>query len=149
LRDYQEACIQALLDAWERNEVPLAWLATGAGKTTILAELLVRICNPNFQRALVFAHTKEIIEQIRDRVSNQYGELLQPYYGPYFAPGIGTVMGQQDSPDARIVIATRQSLHPKRLARVLETGPLDVVIIDEGPSRGPGQHLPRHHQAAA
>jgi superfamily II DNA or RNA helicase len=86
LRDYQEACIQALIDAWSRGEIPLAWLATGAGKTTILAELLVRICQPAFQRALVFAHTKEIIEQIRDRVSNQYGELLQPYYGPYFAP---------------------------------------------------------------
>jgi superfamily II DNA or RNA helicase len=125
-------CNQAIIAAWARGDIPLAWLATGGGKTTIFSDLLVQTVNPDFQRALVFAHTQEIIHQIAERVSNQYGEILRPYYGPRFLPGIGVVMGTNDSPDARIVIATRQSLHRKRLERVLTEGPFDVVIIDEG-----------------
>jgi superfamily II DNA or RNA helicase len=133
LRQYQDECVGAFQEWWSRdNETPLGWLATGGGKTTILSELLVREVKPEHQRALVFAHTQEIIYQIRDRISNQYGELLQPYYGPRFLPGIGVVMGTNDSPDARIVVATRQSLHKKRLERVLESGAFDTVLIDEG-----------------
>lgn len=132
LRPYQRDAIDSVKDAWQRDETPLVWAATGAGKTTILSQLLVETVDPYYQRALVFAHTKEIIEQIRERVANQYNGALDHYFGPQFNPGIGIVMGENDSPDARIVIATRQSLHRRRLERVLQTGSFDVVLIDEG-----------------
>ncbi|MCC7447766.1 MAG: DEAD/DEAH box helicase family protein, partial [Anaerolineae bacterium] len=132
LRPYQQEAIQAIREAWGDEQTPLAWLATGAGKTTILSQLLVETVDPHSQRALVFAHTKEIIEQIKERVTNQYNGLLDRYFGPQFNPGIGIVMGENDSPDARIVVATRQSLHKRRLERVMQTGAFDVVVIDEG-----------------
>jgi superfamily II DNA or RNA helicase len=120
LRPYQREAVDAVKAAWAEGQIPLIWAATGAGKTTMFSQLLVETVDPACQRGLVFAHTKEIIEQTATRIANQYGELVQPYYGPRFAPGIGVVMGEKDSPDARIVVATRQSLHAKRMARVLE-----------------------------
>lgn len=130
-RDYQENCLVSVDTDWATGETPLEWLATGGGKTTIFSELLVRKIIPATQRALVIAHTREIIFQIQERIRNQFGDRLQPFYGPRFAPGLGLVMGSDDSPDARIVVATRQSLHKKRLAQVLRSGAFDVVIIDE------------------
>jgi superfamily II DNA or RNA helicase len=131
LREYQEGAVDAICDAWAQDETPLAALATGAGKTTILAELLVRSVNPATQRALVIAHTTEIIHQLYERIQNQFGGVLEQLYGLHMQPGIGMVMAEKDSPDARIVVATRQSLHKRRMERLLKTQPFDVVLVDE------------------
>jgi len=142
LRGYQESAVQAVLEAWGRR-VPdkhagrtrpvraLVSMATGGGKTTVFAEIIRRVMtDPEHQRALLFCDTEEIIQQMFDRVQMQFAELL-PYYKHIFAPGIGIVMGQRDLPHARIVVATRQSLHPKRLAEVLKHGAFDFIIVDE------------------
>lgn len=132
LRDYQQRAVNAIRDAWARGEqLPLAALATGGGKTTIMAELLRQTVEPRHERALVIGHTEEIIGQIYDRVRNQFDGALDSYFGDYAAPGIGIVMADNDDASARIVVATRQSLHVKRLRRLLRFGAFDRVIIDE------------------
>lgn len=132
LREYQEDAVAAIQRAWDScDPAPLAALATGAGKTTILAQLLVETVNPVVHRALVVGHTEEIVMQLHERIINQFGGELNHYFGDSFAPGIGIVMADQDAADARIVVATRQSLHKKRLAKLLEHGAFDVLIIDE------------------
>lgn len=135
LRPYQGAAIEAVRRAWDAgNRAPLIALATGGGKTTIIAELLRQTVQPARHRALVIAHTQEIVFQAFDRIRNQYGDVLDRTFNTarsMFASGIGIVMGEHDAMDARIVVATRQSLHTKRIKQVLEYGAFDVVIIDE------------------
>lgn len=132
LRDYQQAAVAAIREAWSRDEpAPLAALATGAGKTTIIAQLLRETLNVTCERALVLAHTEEIVVQLRDRIANQFEGELDTSFGEYYAPGIGIVMGKQDDADARIVCATRQSLHNSRLKRLLVHGAFDILVIDE------------------
>lgn len=133
LRDYQREGVDAIKKAWDNKiNAPLVAVATGGGKTTMMAQLLVETVAPDLRRALVIAHTKEIVEQIYNRVEQQYaGHLSEWFGGVRMFPGIGMVMGQQDVHQARIVVATRQSLHPSRLAQVINSGVFDVLIIDE------------------
>lgn len=132
LRDYQQAAVVAIQDAWNAGEpAPLAALATGAGKTTILAQLVLETVDPHYQWALVIAHTGEIITQIAERIANQFEGRLNQHYGVWAAPGIGIVMGDRNEADARIIVATRQSLHQKRMEKLLNYGQVDVLIIDE------------------
>jgi superfamily II DNA or RNA helicase len=139
LRDYQQAAVTAIRQAWSEGEpAPLAALATGAGKTTIIAQLLLESVNPHIQRALVVGHTEEIIGQLRDRIANQFNGELDAHYTDRYAPGIGIVMADNDCADARIVIATRQSLHEKRLRKLLTYGAFDVLLIDEAHHAAPG-----------
>lgn len=132
LRPYQREAVSAVQSAWASGvNAPLVAMATGGGKTTVMAQLLKEQIDPYTQRALCIGHTKEIVEQIYARVENQFAGQLNQLYGKHLANGIGMVMGAQDDPDARIVIATRQSLHARRLPRLLETGCFDVLVIDE------------------
>lgn len=129
-RDYQEKAIVATLADLEQGLRPIVSAATGAGKTTIIAEALRRLVDPYTQRGLVIGHTEEIIYQLYERIVNQFGGALDQYYG-FMKPGIGMVMGDRDDPAARIIVATRQSLHPKRLEALLAHGAFDVIIVDE------------------
>lgn len=131
LRPYQDDAKTAIQQAWAAHEAPIAALATGAGKTTIIAEVLRDEVDPAKQRALVIGHTTEIVHQLYDRIQNQFEGRLNDLYGMHMQPGIGMVLGETDVPDARIVVASRQSLHPKRLKTLLRTGAFDVFIIDE------------------
>jgi superfamily II DNA or RNA helicase len=149
LRPYQEDCVRAILMAWERRSDrgrirALGSLATGGGKTTIIGELLRRSINPQKQRALIFVHRREIVHQIRDRVANQFAE-LEPTYsiGGKLIPGIGIVMADYHDYEARIVVASQQSLHMKRLERLLQAGKFDVAIMDESHHYAPDNFC--HH----
>jgi superfamily II DNA or RNA helicase len=137
LRPYQEDCVRAILMAWERRSDrgrvrALGSLATGGGKTTIIGELLRRSIDPQKQRALVFVHRREIVHQIRERIANQFSE-LEPAYriDGKLLPGIGIVMADYHDYEARIVVASQQSLNMNRLGRLLQAGKFDVVIVDE------------------
>lgn len=132
LRDYQRAAIDAIKAAWRAGEVaPMAALATGAGKTTIFAQLLVEAIDPATERALVIAHTEELVRQPYERIANQFGGKLDGYFTDRHAPGLGIVMADEDAADARIVVATRQSLHAKRLRKLLQYGVFKLLVIDE------------------
>ena len=131
LRDYQQEAVEKLERSLASGNTPLVYAGTGAGKTTIIAEHAVRNFNPATQRILMFAETQEIVEQLYARVRNQYGDLLEHYYGPTFVQGIGMLMEGYTQINARILCATFQSLTPKRLDEVLSYGQFDLVVIDE------------------
>lgn len=137
-RTYQMDAIIAIEAAWARGIRALIAVATGGGKTTIIAEALKRNLDPRERRGIVIAHTEEIITQLSDRIANQYNGVLDSHYGAIFAKGIGVVMAEQNDYSARIVVATRQSLHSKRLAQILNSGRIDYVVIDEAHHAAPG-----------
>lgn len=132
LRDYQRKATDAILQNWTDGEsAPLLFMATGGGKTTVIAQTLVETVDPRLSRALVLAHREELIRQLKERIEQQYGEKLKGWFGDGFDPGIGVVMADENQMSARIVVATRQSLHKRRLTEVLGHGAFDVLVVDE------------------
>jgi len=129
LRPYQLDALDAIKAALDRGERTVCSMATGTGKSTVAAELLNRELDPFTQRALVLAHSQEIIYQLFSRIQKQMNGKLQEWYG--MAPGIAIEMADQRAPDARIVVATRQSMHKKRLEQVIKYGLIDYLLIDE------------------
>ncbi len=122
LRDYQRAALDAIKRDWERYSDVLVVLATGGGKTAVFLSLLHEVLGPN-DRALILAHTKELVEQPRDRLLSYY---------PDWQGRVGVVMAEQDQCDAQITVATVQTLaSERRLARLLEAGPLTHLVVDE------------------
>ncbi|PLN79287.1 ResIII-domain-containing protein [Aspergillus taichungensis] len=66
LRDYQEECIQSVLDYIKQGHKRLGIsLATGAGKTVIFTQLIGRIPprNETSTRTLILAHRRELVDQ--------------------------------------------------------------------------------------
>ena len=137
LREYQREATDAAIAGFASPEThaPIIALPTGTGKTTVLAQVIVDFIDPHKQRCLVVAHTEEIINQLRERIENQYSGVVSGFVQTErgkVVPGIGVVMGEDNSGEmARIVVATRQSLHAKRLERVLRHGAFDLVVVDE------------------
>jgi superfamily II DNA or RNA helicase len=141
-RPYQEDTLAetAFLLA-KGNWSVLVPLATGGGKTTIMAEWLRRTYNPKTQRVLILAHTQEIIYQIETRIRGQFDKTLDYWYvvDKKMVPGIGIVMGSaHDNPHARIVVATWQSLQTGRVNDILSYGKIDLIIYDECHHIAPG-----------
>jgi superfamily II DNA or RNA helicase len=135
LRPYQREAVDAVKQSWERGfQSSLVAMATGGGKTTVISQLLAEEFDPGKHRALILAHTEEIISQLYQRVENQFAGKLGGYFisgRGSLAPGLGVVMNTRNDSNARMLIATRQSLHAKRLKAVLEHDPIDFLVIDE------------------
>lgn len=93
-------------------------VATGGGKTVMISQLLHESLDIS-GRALIIAHTEEIVRQIYSTVHKHYPD------------SVGIVMGGDDNVEARIIVATRQSLGKRRLTRILDHGMFHVVVIDE------------------
>ncbi|TVY68667.1 putative mitochondrial ATP-dependent helicase irc3 [Lachnellula suecica] len=75
LREYQEECIQAILEHLEKGHKRLGVsLATGSGKTVIFTQLIDRV-KPHAEGAeqtLILAHRKELVEQAARHCTNAY-----------------------------------------------------------------------------
>lgn len=117
-RKYQREGISAIRRAWESNKKPMISVATGGGKTVMIAQLLVESL-PSTERSLIIAHTEEIVQQIHDTVGLHYG------------PSVGIVMGNYNDVDSQVIVASRQSLGSKRLSAILSYGSINLIIIDE------------------
>lgn len=66
LREYQQEAVDVLFKYWEKNERPcMLQLATGAGKSHIIAEIVARLEKPT----LVLQPTKEILEQNLEKLN--------------------------------------------------------------------------------
>jgi DNA repair protein RadD len=118
LRNYQHAAIEALWTYWRGGGGnPLIDLATGLGKSFLIAELARRFCRHE-RRVLVLSHVREIILQDVAAIRALWPE----------APiGINSAALGERSTDAQIVLATVQSVfrNPEAL------GARHLIMVDE------------------
>ena len=125
LRDYQRAALVELWKYWRAGGGnPLIDLATGLGKSFLIADLGRRFCQQD-QRVLVLSHIREIIVQDIKAILAVWPE----------APiGINSAALGERNVDAPLLLATVQSVfrNPQAL------GHRDLVLIDES-------HLVPHH----
>jgi DNA repair protein RadD len=127
LRDYQRAVLIELWKYWrDGGGNPLVDLATGLGKSFLIAELGRRFCQQD-RRVLVLSHIREIIVQ---DIAAIHAVWLEAPLGINSA-----ALGERDT-DAPLLLATVQSVFRNPQARGLR----DLVLIDEC-------HLvPHHHE---
>ena len=121
LRPYQAAAIQAILSVWAMGERrTLISLPTGTGKTIVFSQIAKEIAEEGY-RVLILAHRGELLKQAMNKlklVTGIEGALEQ---------GQCTSIGS----DAKIVIASVQSMmQDKRLAQ-FSTDYFNYIIIDE------------------
>lgn len=119
LREYQINCVDTI-QGMEVGEKKIVHIATGGGKTIIMAELARRTKG----RILVIVGSTELREQTIDKMIKVCGNDIS----------IGSVQGGLNEVDKNIIVATRQSLtHPKshRMDDILIAGSFDYVLIDE------------------
>jgi len=125
-RPYQTEIIDNVFRDWQEHNNLLVVAATGAGKTNVLWGIADRFLNENpGSRVMVLAHRKELIDQPLARLEQ---------FWPERAMSAGIVMGETNDCHRRIVIATVQTVghkNGKRLAEVLQYGPIDLLITDE------------------
>ena len=120
LRHYQESAVQSLFDYWgEEAGNPLIDLATGTGKSAVMATIIQRLAEgwPNL-RIMVVTHVAELIEQ-------SYLELIGVW--PFAPAGIFSAgLGRRDA-RSQIIFAGIQTVWNK----IDQIGHIDVVLVDE------------------
>lgn len=134
LRPYQAAAIDAVLDYWGNGGGnPLVSMATGTGKSVVIANLVRELheINPDI-RMLMLVHVKELVAQ-------NVQALIRAYPGAQI--GINSAgLGRRDKRQP-ILFASIQSVH--RLGPH-DIGRRDIVLIDEAhlvPRSGEGMYL--------
>lgn len=124
LRPYQTSILAKIQHAFaheDRTRV-LASQATGTGKTVVMGELARR----RGGKTLVLAHRDELIRQ----AASKFAEITQQ--------SVGIVKAAENSPDAKVVVASVQTLaHRKRLDQ-LKGYDWTTIMVDEA-----------HHSEAA
>lgn len=120
LRHYQEEAENAVFDYWSTTAGnPLVDLATGCGKSLLMASLIKRLVEGwRDMRILVATHVAELIEQ-------NYLELLGIW--PFAPAGIFSAgLGRRDA-RSQIIFAGIQTVHSKAAL----IGHIDVLMVDE------------------
>ena len=122
LRPYQVSMIEEALDVLDYENTALCIAPTGAGKTIILSQIMQDHLktgqgrSPRRKKILVLQHTKELLQQNRDKVA-------------LWCPKVKTSLFHSEEKDTqgRIVFAMVQTLcrHYKKFPKV------DLVVIDE------------------
>ena len=121
LRGYQTAALDAIFAYWAtEGGSPLVEMATGTGKSLVIAELCRRLWReyPRF-KILVVTHVKELIEQ-------NHAELRAIW--PLAPAGINSASIKGDrSTNERIIFCGIQTVHRKAAM----FGAVDLLLIDE------------------
>lgn len=120
LRHYQEEAVGSVFDYWsDEPGNPLVDLATGTGKSLVMATLIQRLLTGWADlRIMVITHVAELIEQ-------NYLELVGVW--PFAPAGIYSAgLGRRDS-KSQIIFAGIQTVHNK----AEEIGYVDVIMVDE------------------
>lgn len=120
LRPYQDEAIAAVFNYWSENDgSPLIDLATGTGKSLVMASLMQTLASDyRDMRIMCVTHVQELIEQ-------NYLELLKIW--PFAPAGIYSAgLGRRDT-RYQIIFAGIQSAH----AKARSFGPVDLLMIDE------------------
>lgn len=132
LRHYQQEAIDAVLSYWYKGGgSPLVELATGMGKSVVIAKLTRDLCEtyPDL-RILMLVHVRELVEQ-------NYRALIRLW--PEAPAGIYSAGLNRRDAHHRITFASIQSVYKR--AQIL--GPRDIVMVDEAhlvPADGDGMY---------
>ncbi len=132
LRPYQEAAIDAVMSDWQAGgQSPLADLATGTGKSMVIAAMVQRLlAQYPGMRILMLTYVKELVQQ-------NFLALLKVW--PDAPAGIYSAGLNRRDAHHRITFASIQSVYNK----VKQLGPRDLVLIDEAhlvPLKGEGMY---------
>ncbi|KAK7539472.1 putative mitochondrial ATP-dependent helicase irc3 [Phyllosticta citribraziliensis] len=124
LRDYQEECIQSVLDYLNRGHNRLGVsLATGSGKTVIFTQLIDRVPAPDdyATQTLILAHRRELVEQAARHCSNAYpSKTVDIEMGNIHASGA-----------ADITVASVQSIISGDRIEKFDPRRFKLVLVDE------------------
>lgn len=118
-RDYQIRAHEAIHDEWTRHTATLLVMPTGTGKTVTFAHAIDECPG----RAMVIAHREELIHQAARTIERVTGFPCDIEMADRRADGS---MFRR----AKVVIASKDSLHEKRLAR-FDPFDFERLIIDE------------------
>lgn len=121
LRSYQTETLQAIVNHWATDDRCAVILPTGAGKTVVFSEL-ARLLEEHGRgkRTLILVHREELVTQTVAKLQAMG------------VKSIGVVKGNSNQVTATTIVATVQTLyHDRRLAMLLEMGPIYRVICDE------------------
>lgn len=120
LRYYQEDCIKEILKM-NKGEKKIVYLPTGSGKTIVMSELARRVN----ARVLIVVLSTELREQTIDKIKILCGNDVS----------VGSVQGNLNECDKRIVVATRQTLNScrktDRINDMIKNGKFEYILIDE------------------
>ncbi|OHW96776.1 DEAD/DEAH box helicase, partial [Colletotrichum incanum] len=124
LRDYQEECIQSVLQSLKDGHKRLGIsLATGSGKTVIFTQLIERI-QPRrglATQTLILAHRRELVEQAARHCTNAYpNSSVEIEMGSMHASGT-----------ADITIASLQSITSGDRLSKFDPQRFKLVLVDE------------------
>lgn len=133
LRSYQRAAIDAVHAYWENGGGnPLVDLATGTGKSVVLAQLVRDVVESYDARVLVLTHVKELVEQDLRATLRLW---------PSCPAGINSAgLGRRDT-RSPVLFASIQSVFKLGCDML---GPRHLVVIDEAhlvPRAGDGMYL--------
>jgi superfamily II DNA or RNA helicase len=119
LRDYQETCVQRVLEAYQRQSrggCALIVLPTGGGKTLVFAEIARRLG----LTTLIIAHREELLRQAAEKF-----HLVDP------TAIIGQVGAGRHEWGAPITVASIQTISRPEYLKALQRFGYQLVIIDE------------------
>ena len=123
LRPYQVEAIAAIERCLATSASTLLVLPTGTGKTIVFSEVARRWPG----QVMVLAHRRELLDQAANKLEHATGER--------------TALEQGDNrafPQSRLIVASKDSLHPKRLERFKD---VSLLIVDEAHRAGTKKNL--------
>ena len=126
MRDYQDECIESVLQALTQGvNRQVVSLATGGGKTLIFSALVSALpeIRPGANKVLVLAHRKELVYQNAEKL-----KWLNP------DASVGIEMAElRSSPEDDIISASVQTVGNSRTSRIERFDPSEfkAVIVDE------------------
>ena len=125
LRDYQVEACEAVVEAWDRGiQRPAIVLATGLGKTVVMAQLVADCVTAGTCKPVILVHRDELVRQTVDKL------LPHAIENGYT---VGVIQAAKHEVDAEIVVASVQTL-TRRLGHGKKSVPanrFDLIITDE------------------
>lgn len=118
LRPYQEEAVSETINSIKNKEgAGLLYLATGAGKTVIAAEIAKR----HSDKALFLVHREELAKQT-----------INKFKAVWPKAECGLVKAEHNDLGKHVTVASIQTLaSEKRLNQLIENGPYPLIIADE------------------